>query len=151
MLQETAKGFRTEIPPMRRPVAIFFYLLFIAFSCTVGFIFVSRSEGWRTGYGLLVTLSLACFGIYGSLQELFGVEVIEWDGQLLRVQDKVSGFNRKREFDIDLMKNLRFGSSTYWQGNTYVMSSGRIQFEYRSKMVTSLRFLKCSEIVIFKY
>lgn len=69
-------------------------------------------------------------------KEMFGTEVIEWDGSVLCVSDRLFGFSRNREFDIGLMRNVRFGSSTYRQGDTYVISQGRIQFDYGGKMIS---------------
>lgn len=54
----------------------------------------------------------------------------------MKVCDNLFGFNRTRTFAITMMENLRVGASRYWQGNTYVMSDGRIQFDYNSRMVS---------------
>ena len=76
------------------------------------------------------------FGIFVLVNEIFGTEIIELNGSSLQVCDTVFGFRRRRNFDITLIQNLRMGASTYWQGNTYVMSEGRIQFDYEGSMVS---------------
>jgi hypothetical protein len=35
-----------------------------------------------------------------------------------------------------MMKCLTVGAASYWRRGTYVMSSGRIQFEYKGRVVS---------------
>lgn len=110
LLQETANGFRAELPPMRRKRAIAFLAVFISFSASCVFFAAKRSEGWSVAYFILLGLILVGFGFASLFGELFGTEVIEWNSCVLRVLDRTFGFSRKREFDVTLMENLRFGS-----------------------------------------
>ena len=81
-------------------------------------------------------LLLATVGTLGLIQEMCGTETIELDSSNLQVWDRILGIGRARTFDITLMQNVRIGASAYWQGSTYVMSSGRIQFDYEGKMLS---------------
>lgn len=122
---------------MRRKSAIAFLVGFLAFAAIAGYVVVKRShEFLPAAYGTFVSLLLLAAGVFGLLTEVFGTEVIELEGFTLSVSDKVFGFDRLRTFEITLMKNVRFGSSTYWQGSTYVMSNGRIQFDYEGKTIS---------------
>ena len=55
---------------------------------------------------------------------------------MLTVSEITFGFKINRNFDVILMKNLIMGAADFWQGNTYVMSNGRIHFEYNGRMVS---------------
>lgn len=135
-MQETASGFRVEIPPMRRVSAIIFVVLFIAFSIVWEYFYSEGAGRSKALIGLAVTLFLVMGGLWILFNELFDIGLIELDGFELRVSDTVFGYKRIQHFDITLMQNLRVGASSYWQGSTYVMSEGRIQFEYNSKMTS---------------
>jgi hypothetical protein len=135
-MQETANGFRVEIPPMRRVSAITFAILFLAFSIVWEYFYSEGAGKSKALIGLAVTLFSAMGGMWVLFNELFGIGLIELDGFDLKVSDTVFGYKRIQHFDITLMQNVRVGASSYWQGNTYVMSEGRIQFEYNSKMIS---------------
>lgn len=135
-MQETAKGFRAEIPPMRRKKAIGLLAIAIPFSAIGGYAVLRGAEGVSAALDVFIILVL--IGAEGLVlgKEIFGTEVIEWDGSVLRVSNRLFGCSRNREFDIGLMRNVRYGSSEYREGNTYVISDGRIQFDYRGKMIS---------------
>ena len=135
-MQETASGFRVEIPPMRRVSAIIFGILFIAFSIVWEYFYSEGAGRSKALIGLAVTLFLMMGGLWVLFKEFFDIGLIELDGFDLRVSDTVFGYKRIQHFDITLMQNVRVGASNYWQGSTYVMSEGRIQFEYNSKMTS---------------
>ena len=86
--------------------------------------------------GLAVTLFLAVGGMWALFNELFDVGLIELNGADLRVSNSVFGYKRIQHFDITLMQNLRVGASGYREGGTYVMSEGKIHFDYNSKMIS---------------
>ena len=110
-------------------------MLTTAFAVAGG-LFAARS----TDLGRILGVGFALFGtVIGLLflgDEIVGSQVIELDGSALKVCDTVLGIKRNRTFDITMMKYLRVGASAYWRGGTYVMSEGRIQFEYRNAMVS---------------
>jgi len=133
-MQDTANGFRVDIPPMGRVSAIIFAILFIAFSIVCEYFYTEGARRGKVLIGLAATLFLAMGGMWVLFNEFFDIGLIELDGFDLRVSDTVFGYKRIQHFDITLMQNVRVGASSYWQGNTYVMSQGRIQFEYNSKM-----------------
>ena len=135
-MQETALGFRAEIPAKRRKTAVIFAGIFAAFSGGFGVLYAQRSADEYKLLFVLIPLFMTLFGIFVLVNEIFGTETIELNGSSLQVWDSVFGFRRRRNFDITLIQNLRMGSSTYWQGNTYVMSEGRIQFDYEGSMVS---------------
>lgn len=135
-MQETAHGFRAEIPAKRRKTAVIFAGIFTAFSAAFGGLYVQRSTDEYKVLFVVIALFMTLSGIFVLLSEIFGTEIIELNGSSLHVCDSVLGFRRRRNFDITLMQNLRMGSSSYWQGNTYVMSEGRIQFDYEGSMVS---------------
>ena len=95
-----------------------------------------RSEGGSALFALAVTLIMVISGCRGLLVEWFAKEILELDNAHLYITDRVSGLGARRVFDITLMKNLRVGGSTYWRGGTYVMSDGRLQFDYEGKMIS---------------
>ncbi len=135
-MEETENGFRVEIPPQRRPATIVFYAAFIALAAFCGYrTFQRLASDSKLLLATFIAEALVLFGVLGLLGELYGSEVIELDEFLVNVSDRLFGFKRNRSFDVTLMQNLRVGSSSYWQGSTYVMSSGKIQFEYRSRTV----------------
>jgi hypothetical protein len=136
-MQETSNGFRVEVPPRRRASAIVFSLVFIGLFALIGHIVVERlPSAPRIIFGVLVTVFGVICGVLLLASELWGTETIELDGSHLSVIDKIFVFTRTRIFDITLMKFLRLGASSYWQGSTHVMSEGRIQFEYQNAVVS---------------
>ncbi len=136
LMEQTPNGFRAEVPPKRRISATAFFAFFISFSGVVGYFLMRRSDGAPALFALVVALTLVISGGCGLFAEWFGKEFIELDNARLYVSDRIFGLGARRAFDISLMKDLRFGASEYWQGGTYVMSPGRIQFEYEGKMIS---------------
>jgi hypothetical protein len=136
-MQETPNGFCVEIPPKRRKLALIFYLAAAGAFGTAGMYFLNQAT---ESSQLLVPACVIWFAllgiIFGVAVELFGRETIELDGFMLTVAEIKFGFTPRRRFDITLMRNLTVGSANFWQGDTYVMSDGRIHFEYNSRMVS---------------
>ncbi len=136
-IRETPNGFRVEIPPRRRKLALILYLGVAGVFGAVGRHFLNQATGSEQLLVPACVISFAFVGIiYGAAMELFGRELIELDGFMLTVAEITFGFTPKRRFDITLMRNLTVGSANFWQGDTYVMSDGRIHFEYKSRMVS---------------
>jgi len=134
-LQETPDGFRAEIQPMRRRSAIVFAVAFAAFGAFAWYLSLERAMDTKQAlYGAFISLFLVVAGVLSLVSEVFGNEIIELNGYVLKVYELRFGFRTSRSFDITMIKNLRVGASSYWQGNTYVMANGRIQFDYDSRM-----------------
>lgn len=86
--------------------------------------------------GVAFSTLLALFGLILLFNELWGTELIELDGYLLKVSEIQWGIKTSRRFDITMISHMRVGAANYWAGTTYVMSEGRIQFEYEKKMIS---------------
>lgn len=136
-MRETPNGFRVEIPPMRRKRALILYLVVAGMVGAVGAHSLNQAtDSMQRLVPVCVILFVFLGCIFGSVVELFGRQAIELDGFMLTVAEITFGFTPKRRFDITLIQNLSVGSANFWQGNTYVMSDGRIHFEYKSRMVS---------------
>jgi hypothetical protein len=136
-MQETHNGFRVQIPPKRRKLALVFYSIAASLIGTAVWYSLKDPTDSIHLLVLILVISFTFLGIvFGVAVELFGRETIELDGFLLTVSETTFGFKPKRRFDITLMRNLTVGSANFWQGDTYVMSDGRIHFEYNSRMVS---------------
>jgi len=86
--------------------------------------------------GTAMALVGTLIGVWSTLNELFGTEIIELSNATFNVYDRVFAFKRRRTFDVTLMENLLVGASSYWQGSAFLMSESRIQFDYRNRMVS---------------
>jgi hypothetical protein len=136
-MQETSNGFRVQIPPKRRKSAVVFILVVSVFVGAVGTYFIARAdELTKLLFPLAICVLFIGIAVLTLIGELFGKEAIELDGFMLIVTEITFGFKFTRRFDVTLMKNLIMGAANYWQGDTYVMSNGRIHFEYNARMVS---------------
>jgi len=136
-MRETPNGFRVEIPPMRRKRALILCLVVAGVVGAVGMHSLNQTTDSRQRLVSVCVMSFVFLGsIFGAAVELFGREVIELDGFMLTVAEIAFGLTPKRRFDITLMRNLTVGSANFWQGDTYMMSNGRIHFEYKSRTVS---------------
>jgi hypothetical protein len=133
---EAPNGFKVEIPAKCRTSAIVFSLGFALFAALWGYFFVRQGSNTNTRIGASFSTALALFALLQLYSELWGRELIELDGCLLKVSEIWWGFKTSRRFDITMISHMRVGAANYWVGTTYVLSEGRIQFEYEGKMVS---------------
>jgi hypothetical protein len=136
-MQKTSNGFRVEIPPKRRKLAVIVVLGVAIFTGAVGVSFLNRAAASiQSLFPIGVCVLTIAVSVFTLIGELFGKEGIELDGCMLIVTEIIFGFKITRRFDITLVKNLTVGAANYWQGTTYVMSNGGVHFEYRERMVS---------------
>jgi len=136
-MQETSNGFRVEIPPKRRKLAVIFALGGALFTGMIGMRLLNRAIDSIQLFVMITGCFLgSAVSVFVLIGELFDKESIELDGFMLIVTEIVFGIKMTRRFDITLMKNITMGAANYWQGTTYVMSNGRIHFDYNNRMVS---------------
>lgn len=136
-MRETLNGFRVEIPPKRRKLAVIFALDVAVLVGTIG-IYLPNRQNYSTQvlFTITICLLIVAVSVFTLIGELFGKESIELDGFTLIVTEVIFGIKVTRRFEITLMKNITMGAASYWQGSTYVMSNGRIHFEYNDRTVS---------------
>jgi small-conductance mechanosensitive channel len=99
----------------------------------------SPAKAWDTGSLLwaLVGVIIALFFTFQWLWMLLGREVVSVSARSLRIERKLFGIGRTREYAMDRIQNIRVGKgpvSPFWRSRGTAVR-GTIQFDYEDKVV----------------